>query len=320
MFIRRPSDIAASEITPREIYLRRREFLGGAAALGLAGGLSGIVSVNLAYAAPLQAAESPLSTAGEALTPLKDVTSYNNFYEFGTDKADPMKNAHVLKITPWKVKIDGFVGKPGDYDFDDLIKPPALEERIYRMRCVEGWSMVIPWIGVPLSQILARVEPQSNAKYVAFETLVRPSEMPGQRGLFQPLPWPYVEGLRLDEAMHPLTILAVGLYGETLPNQNGAPIRLVVPWKYGFKSIKSIVHISLTEKQPPTSWSIQNSGEYGFYSNVNPAVDHPRWSQATERRIGESGLFVRRRPTLLFNGYTDQVAGLYTGLDLKANH
>jgi len=320
MLIRRPSDIAASEITPHEIYLRRREFLGGAAALGLAGGLSGLVSVNLAYAAPLRAAKSPLSTAGEALTPLKDVASYNNFYEFGTDKADPMKNAHALKIRPWKVKIDGFVGNPGDYDFDDLIKPQALEERIYRMRCVEGWSMVIPWIGVPLSQILARVEPQSNAKYVAFETLVRPSEMPGQRGLFQPLPWPYVEGLRLDEATHPLTILAVGLYGETLPNQNGAPIRLVVPWKYGFKSIKSIVHIRLTEKQPPTSWSMQNSGEYGFYSNVNPAVDHPRWSQATERRIGESGLFVRRRPTLLFNGYGDQVAGLYTGLDLKANY
>jgi sulfoxide reductase catalytic subunit YedY len=239
MLIRRPSDIAASEIPPREIYLRRREFLRGAAAFGLAGGLTGVVSVNLAHAAPLQAAKSPLSTTDEALTPLKDVTSYNNFYEFGTDKADPMKNAHALKIRPWKVKIDGFVGNPGDYEFDDLIKPPALEERIYRMRCVEGWSMVIPWIGVPLSQILARVEPQSNAKYVAFETLVRPSEMPGQRGLFQPLPWPYVEGLRLDEAMHPLTILAVGLYGETLPNQNGAPIRLVVPWKYGFKSIKS---------------------------------------------------------------------------------
>ena len=320
MLIRPPSDVAASEITPREIYLRRREFLRGAAALGVAGGLSGVVSVNLAHAAPLKAVKSPLSTPDEALTPPKDVTSYNNFYEFGTDKADPMKNAPALKTKPWKVRIDGLVGKPGDYDFDDLIRPPALEERIYRMRCVEGWSMVIPWIGVPLSQILARVEPQGNAKYVAFETLVRPSEMPGQRGLFQPLPWPYVEGLRLDEAMHPLTILAVGLYGETLPNQNGAPIRLVVPWKYGFKSIKSIVHISLTEKQPPTSWSMQNSGEYGFYSNVNPAVDHPRWSQATERRIGESGLFVRRRPTLLFNGYGDQVAGLYTGLDLKANY
>jgi sulfoxide reductase catalytic subunit YedY len=320
MLIRPPSDVAASEITPREIYLRRREFLRGVAAFGLAGGLSGIVSVNLAHAAPLKAVKSPLSTTDEALTPPKDVTSYNNFYEFGTDKADPMKNAHTLKTKPWKVRIDGLVGKPGDYDFDDLIKPPALEERVYRMRCVEGWSMVIPWIGVPLSQILARVEPQGNAKYVAFETLVRPSEMPGQRGLFRPLPWPYVEGLRLDEAMHPLTILALGLYGETLPNQNGAPIRLVVPWKYGFKSIKSIVHISLVEKQPPTSWSMQNSGEYGFYSNVNPAVDHPRWSQATERRIGESGLFVRRRPTLLFNGYADQVAGLYTGLDLKANY
>jgi methionine sulfoxide reductase catalytic subunit len=271
-------------------------------------------------AAPLQGARSPLSITDEPLTPLKDVTSYNNFYEFGTDKTDPMKNARTLKTKPWKVKIDGLAGRPGEYDVDDLIKPAGLEERIYRMRCVEGWSMVIPWIGVPLSRILHRVEPQGSAKYVAFETLVRPAEMPGQGGVFQPLPWPYVEGLRLDEAMHPLTILAVGLYGETLPNQNGAPIRLVVPWKYGFKGIKSIVRISLTEKQPPTSWNLQNPREYGFYANVNPTVDHPRWSQATERRIGESGLFVKRRPTLLFNGYGDQVAILYSGLDLKANY
>jgi sulfoxide reductase catalytic subunit YedY len=320
MLIRRPSDIVLSEITPYEVYLRRREFLVGAAALAVAGGLSATLPLGRARAAPLQAANSPLSTTGEALTPLKDVTSYNNFYEFGTDKADPMKNAHTLKIKPWTVRIDGLVSKPADCDFDDLVRPTAMEERVYRMRCVEGWSMVIPWIGVPLSQILSRVEPQGNAKFVAFETLVRPSEMSGQRGLFQPLPWPYVEGLRLDEAMHPLTILAVGLYGETLLNQNGAPIRLVVPWKYGFKSIKSIVRINLTERQPPTSWSLQNPREYGFYSNVNPTVDHPRWSQATERRIGESGLFVKRRPTLLFNGYADQVAGLYTGLDLKTNY
>ncbi len=300
--------------------MRRREFLAGAASLGLAGGLSTILPADRAQAAPLQATKSALSTSGERITPLKDITSYNNFYEFGTDKGDPAKNAHTLKTTPWKVKVDGLVGKPGDYDVDDLIKSAQLEERVYRMRCVEGWSMVIPWIGFPLSEVLKRVEPQGSAKYVAFETLVRPSEMPGQRGAFQALPWPYVEGLRLDEAMHPLTILAVGLYGETLPNQNGAPIRLVVPWKYGFKSIKSIVRIRLTESEPPISWKVQNASEYGFYSNVNPAVDHPRWSQATERRIGEGGLFVKRRPTLLFNGYGDQVASLYAGMDLKASY
>jgi sulfoxide reductase catalytic subunit YedY len=320
MFIGRPSDVVPSEITPRHVYLRRREFLAGTAAFGFAGGLSAVLPSSIAHAAPLKESKSQFSITDEPLTPLQDVTSYNNFYEFGTDKADPMKNAHTLKTKPWKAKIDGLAGRPGEYDVDDLIKPAALEERIYRMRCVEGWSMVIPWIGVPLSQILHRVEPQGSAKYVAFETLVRPGEMPGQAGLFQLLPWPYVEGLRLDEAMHPLTILAVGLYGETLPNQNGAPIRLVVPWKYGFKSIKSIVRISLTEKQPPTSWNLQNPREYGFCSNVNPTVDHPRWSQATEPRIGESGLFAKRRPTLLFNGYGDQVASLYTGLDLKANY
>ncbi|MDT3686689.1 MAG: protein-methionine-sulfoxide reductase catalytic subunit MsrP [Pseudorhodoplanes sp.] len=309
-------DIAPSEITPRAIYLRRREFVAGAVSAGLVGTMMPWTS---AVAAPLQFSKSPLS-ATEPLTPRKDVTAYNNFYEFGADKDDPARNAHTLTTKPWTVKIDGLVGKPADYDFDDLIRNAALEERIYRMRCVEGWSMVIPWIGIPLADIFKRVEPQGSAKYVAFETLVRPEEMPGQRGFFQPLPWPYVEGLRLDEAMHPLTILAVGLYGETLPNQNGAPIRLVVPWKYGFKSIKSIVRISFTEKQPPTSWNLQNPREYGFYSNVNPKVDHPRWSQATERRIGESGLFVKRRETLMFNGYGEQVASLYAGLDLKANY
>jgi sulfoxide reductase catalytic subunit YedY len=315
MLIKSASDIPASEITPRSAYLRRREFLAGAAALGL-----GSLLADGGTAAPLSATPSPLSTTSEARTPLKDIISYNNFYEFGTDKDDPVKHAHTLKTTPWKVKVDGLVGKPAEYDLDDLIKEVALEERIYRMRCVEGWSMVIPWIGVPLASILRRLEPQGSAKYVAFETVVRPAEMPGQRGLFQPLPWPYVDGLRLDEAMHPLTILAVGLYGETLLNQNGAPIRLVVPWKYGFKGIKSIVRISLTESEPRCTWNLQNAREYGFYSNVNPNVDHPRWSQATERRIGESGLFVKRRPTLLFNGYGEQVAGLYAGLDLKANY
>ena len=319
MLVRRPPDIAPSEITPREVFLRRREFLAGAAALGLLPCLSGLLSAE-AQAAPLTAAPSPLSTTDEAKSTLANITSYNNFYEFGTDKGDPARHAHRLTTKPWKVKIDGLVNKGGDYDLDDLVKPARLEERVYRMRCVEGWSMVIPWVGFPLAEVLKRAEPQGSAKYVAFETLVRPSEMPGQSGFFQALDWPYREGLRLDEALHPLTILAVGIYGETLLNQNGAPIRLVVPWKYGFKSIKSIVRISLVEKEPPITWKSQNAREYGFYSNVNPQVDHPRWSQATERRIGEGGLFAKRRPTLMFNGYGEHVAGLYTGLDLKANY
>jgi sulfoxide reductase catalytic subunit YedY len=304
--------IASSEITPRDIYLRRREFIGGAiASLALAGTL-------LADAAPLSFVKSAFST-NEPETPKADVTTYNNFYEFGTGKGDPSGYAGSLTTSPWPVNIDGLVSKPATYALEDILKSVTLEERIYRMRCVEGWSMIIPWIGFPLSALLKRVEPLGSAKYVAFETLVRPSEMRGQRGFFQPLDWPYVEGLRLDEAMHPLTILTVGLYGETLPNQNGAPIRLVVPWKYGFKGIKSIVRISLVEKQPMTSWNKQNPSEYGFYSNVNPDVDHPRWSQKTERRIGEgSGLFAKRRPTLPFNGYADQVASLYAGMDLKA--
>jgi len=319
MLIRRPSDIAPSEITPRDVYLRRREFLAGAAALGVVSGLSALFPAK-AHAAPLTAAPSPLSTTDEEKTTLANITTYNNFYEFGTDKGDPARHAHRLTTKPWKVKIDGLVNHPGDYDLDDLLKPARLEERIYRMRCVEGWSMVIPWVGFPLAEVLKRADPQGSAKYVAFETLVRPSEMPAQSGYFQPLDWPYREGLRLDEAMHPLAILAVGLYGETLLNQNGAPIRLVVPWKYGFKSIKSIVRISLVEKEPPITWKSQNAREYGFYSNVNPQVDHPRWSQATERRIGEGGLFGKRRPTLMFNGYGEHVAGLYAGLDLKANY
>ena len=313
MLIRRPSDIASSEITPRDIYLRRRDFLAGTAAIGAAG-LFGAP----AFAAKLDAAKSKYST-DDKLTSLKDVTTYNNYYEFGVDKSDPAANAKTLKTTPWTVKVDGLVNKAADYQLEDFFKPSTLEERIYRLRCVEAWSMVIPWVGFPLADVIKRADPQSSAKFVAFETLVRPSEMPGQKGLFQPLPWPYVEGMRLDEAMHPLAILAVGLYGETLPNQNGAPLRLVVPWKYGFKSIKSIVRITLTDKQPKTTWNIANAGEYGFYSNVNPAVDHPRWTQATERRIGEGGVFNKRRETLPFNGYADQVASLYSGMDLKAN-
>jgi len=308
MLIRHSPDIAPSEITPREAYLRRRDvLLGMGAAMAFAGA---------AQAKPLASAKSPFST-DEPKTPRADVLAYNNFYEFGGRKSDPADNAHTLTTSPWKVTIDGLVAKAADYRLEDLIKPFALEERIYRMRCVEGWSMVIPWIGVQLSEILKRAEPLGSAKYVAFETLVRPEEMPGQKGLLQLLPWPYVEGLRLDEALHPLTILAVGLYGETLPNQNGAPLRLVVPWKYGFKGIKSIVRISLVETQPKTSWNIQNPREYGFYSNVNPSVDHPRWTQASERRIGEGGLFAKRRPTLMFNGYGDQVASLYGGMDLE---
>ncbi|MFT4079847.1 protein-methionine-sulfoxide reductase catalytic subunit MsrP [Rhodomicrobium sp.] len=304
--------IPSSEITPRALYLSRREFIGGAIA-SLALGLP-----PSSHAEALAFRKGPFAT-DEPLTPKKDVTTYNNFYEFGTDKSDPASYAGKLRTSPWSVAIDGLVAKPSTLALDDILKLAPLEERIYRLRCVEGWSMVIPWIGLPLSALLGRVEPLGSAKFVSFETLVRPSEMPGQRGFFQPLEWPYREGLRLDEAMHPLTILAVGLYGETLPNQNGAPLRLVVPWKYGFKSIKSIVRISFVERQPPTSWNMQNAREYGFYSNVNPTVDHPRWSQATERRIGEGGLFAPRRPTLAFNGYGEQVASLYAGMDLKTD-
>ena len=311
MPIHRIPEVPSSEITPRSAYLRRRGLIAGAAGLGLAGALP-----RASGAAPLAAARSAFST-DEPPTPRKDVAGYNNFYEFGTDKGDPAAKAGGLTTTPWRIKVDGLVARPADYLLEDLVRPQALEERIYRMRCVEGWSMVIPWVGLPLADVLSRVEPLGSAKYVAFETLVRPAEMPGQRGFLQALQWPYVEGLRLDEAMHPLAILAVGLYGEVLPNQNGAPVRLVVPWKYGFKGIKSVVRISLVEQRPPTSWNLQNPREYGFFSNVNPEVDHPRWSQATERRIGEGGLFAKRWPTLPFNGYAEQVAGLYAGMDLR---
>ncbi|MCS4242153.1 sulfoxide reductase catalytic subunit YedY [Rhizobium sp. BIGb0125] len=313
MAVYRPPHIAARDVTPRDAYMNRRKFMGAAAGLAFAGGAAGS-----AFAAPLTAKPGPYKI-DEKVTPLDAITSYNNFYEFGVGKSDPKDNSQHFKPTPWTVKVDGLVGKPKEFGLEELMKL-QLEERTYRMRCVEGWSMVIPWIGFQLSALLDQVEPLGSAKYVSFETVVRPEEMPGQTGLFQPLKWPYVEGLRLDEARHPLTILAVGLYGETLQNQNGAPIRLVVPWKYGFKGIKSIVRISLTETQPETTWKNSNAREYGFYSNVNPNVDHPRWSQASEQRIGEGGFFgTQNRPTLMFNGY-DEVASLYSGMDLKANY
>lgn len=303
--------ILPSEITPRSIYLRRRDFIAGGMALGLTAAFG-----SRARSAPLQFTKGPYST-DERQTPLKDVTSYNNFNEFGPRKTDPADKAGRLTTSPWTVAIDGLVAKPARYGLEDILKQVTLEERVYRHRCVETWSMVIPWVGFPLAELLKRVEPLGNAKYVKFETLHRPEEMPGQRSLISSFNWPYVEGLRLDEAMHPLTLLAVGLYGETLPNQNGAPLRLVVPWKYGFKSIKSVVRISLVESQPKTTWNRLSPREYGFYSNVNPEVDHPRWSQASERRVGEGGIFARRRPTLAFNGYAAEVASLYAGMDLE---
>jgi methionine sulfoxide reductase catalytic subunit len=312
----RPTPIAESAITPKALYLRRREFIGAAA-----GGLAAAALPSIAGAAqltvPLAAKPSAYKVDGK-LTSKEDVTSYNNFYEFGTGKEDPGKNAGSLNTRPWTIEVGGMVAKPQVIDIETILKEFPMEERVYRMRCVEAWSMVIPWIGFPISALLDRVEPLGSAKYVAFETLVRPEEMQGQAGIFQSLNWPYVEGLRLDEARHPLAILATGLYGETLPNQNGAPIRLVVPWKYGFKGIKSIVKITLTDKEPPSTWNQLQASEYGFYANVNPAVDHPRWSQATERRIGEAdGLFGGARiDTLPFNGYADEVASLYAGMDL----
>jgi methionine sulfoxide reductase catalytic subunit len=320
MLIKRPPDIRSSDITPKEIYEGRRRFLRAATAAGIVAG-SGLI-LPATHAAtqklgPLK--KSTLSTA-EKLTPYSDVTNYNNFYEFGTGKDDPARNAQKFKPRPWTVKIEGEVKKTGSVDIDELIRPHTLEERIYRLRCVEAWSMVIPWIGFPLGDLIKRLEPTSRAKFVEFRTLYDPKQMPGQAGFLDGgLSWPYMEGLRMDEAMHPLTILSVGLYGEVLPNQNGAPIRLVVPWKYGFKSIKSIVSIRFVENQPVNTWQYTAPREYGFYSNVNPEVDHPRWSQAAERRIGEDGLFSPKRKTLMFNGYADQVAKLYAGMDLRKN-
>jgi len=312
MLIKPAPDIRSSEITDEKLYLRRREFMKAAAVPAVAA-LAGFTP-GLAAGAGQEAlpnVRKGVVTIDEAWTPWDDVTTYNNFYEFGMDKGDPARNSKKFRTKPWTVKIDGLVKKPGDYQLEDLVAPHALEERVYRLRCVEAWSMVVPWVGFPLRDLIRRVEPQGSAKFIEFATLHDPRQMPGQR--LDVLEWPYLEGLRLDEAMHPLTILASGLYGKALPNQNGAPLRLVVPWKYGFKSIKSIVRIRFTAAQPVSSWQASAPQEYGFYSNVNPDVDHPRWSQARERRIGE---FFKRK-TLMFNGYADQVAGLYAGMDLK---
>jgi sulfoxide reductase catalytic subunit YedY len=318
-----------SEITPQQVYAHRREVLramaAGAAGIGLSTWATGDAQAQVAVKPPgkltaLKGARSavPGAYVSEKLTPYEDVSGYNNFYEFGTDKGDPAQAAHTLKPRPWVLSIEGEVGKPQKLGLDDLLKLAPMEERIYRLRCVEGWSMVIPWVGYSLANIIKRAEPNSRAKYVEFVSLADPAQMPGVRSSV--LDWPYVEGLRIDEALHPLTLMAFGLYGEVLPNQNGAPLRLVVPWKYGFKSAKSIVKIRLVEKQPRSSWEKANAAEYGFYSNVNPKVDHPRWSQASERRIGDGGLFTPRKPTLMFNGYEAQVGQLYAGLDLKKNY
>ena len=306
MLIRSAQDIAPSEITPRALFDRRREFLR--------------LSVGAALAGMLPAAHGMLGpgrpsaySVSETPTPRKHVTGYNNYYEFGTDKEDPARTAGALRLRPWTLSIEGLVKQPKTLGIEDILKLAPLEERIYRLRCVEGWSMVIPWLGFPVASLLKQVEPLGSAKYVEFITAVQPETMPGVRG--RVLDWPYLEGLRLDEAMHPLAIIAVGLYGDVLPNQNGAPLRLVVPWKYGFKSGKSIVRIRLTDSEPRTTWMKSAPQEYGFYSNVNPEVDHPRWSQARERRIGEFS----KRKTLLFNGYAEQVGQLYAGMDLRKN-
>jgi sulfoxide reductase catalytic subunit YedY len=319
--VRDSSQPAAAEVTPEAVYRRRRRLL---AAAGLAAaGLPLLSSPLLVRAqrangagglAKLPGKPSPLSTM-ERPTSLEDATTYNNFYEFGTDKSDPARYAGTLQTRPWTVLVEGEVAKPKTYDIEELLKLAPQEERIYRMRCVEGWSMVIPWVGYPLAELIKRVEPTGNAKFVEFVTLADPKQMPGLRSGV--LGWPYLEGLRMDEAMHPLTLLTFGMYGSVLPNQNGAPIRMTVPWKYGFKSGKSIVKIRFTEKQPLTSWGRAGPSEYGFYSNVNPEVDHPRWSQATERRIGEDGFLQRKRKTVMFNGYADQVGQLYAGMDLR---
>src|ERR1041384_3177764 len=315
MLIKKSADIRYSEITPKSVYLNRRRFLAGVPAAFLAGReLLSPASLASAAAKLPNLAKSPLSTNGETPNSFKDVASYNNYYEFGTGKEQPVVLAQKLKTEPWTVSVEGDVAKPRKFSMDEILKLAPLEERIYRHRCVEAWSIVVPWVGYSLSALLKQVEPTSKAKFVAFETYYNRSIMLSPEAAN--IPFPYVEGLRLDEAMHPLALLCVGMYGETLPNQDGAPVRIVIPWKYGYKSIKSIVKIHLTPSEPPTTWNRAASNEYGFYSNVNPGVDHPRWSQATERRLGE----IFKRKTLMFNGYADQVASLYTGMDLKKNY
>jgi methionine sulfoxide reductase catalytic subunit len=314
---RKPTDIRANEITPEETFFSRRQILEAAVVLGL---IPSLVPRDSAASLPPSGQFSGLTkwpgSLQEQPTPFEDVTGYNNFYEFGTGKTDPARNAHTLATQPWSVTVEGEAARTGTYALEDILDSQPLEERVYRFRCVEAWSMIVPWVGFPLANLLKRFEPTSRAKYVQFFTLHDPKQMPGQR--YPVLDWPYREGLTIAEAMHPLTLLTVGVYGRVLPNQNGAPLRLIVPWKYGFKSIKSIVRIRFSERQPQTSWNMAAANEYGFYSNVNPDVDHPRWSQATERRLG-GGLFSPRIPTLLFNGYGEQVADLYRGLDLVRN-
>ena len=323
MLIRRPSDIPSSEITPESVYLARREFIARAGGLGVAFAgatlLGGVGCGNgderaerTANGTVEQRAGAPASDE-DKLNSYEDITSYNNYYEFGTDKTDPKENAQQLRTRPWTIAVDGLVKKPGTFAFDDLVKPYKVQDRVYRLRCVEAWSMVIPWQGIPLRDMIAKFEPLPSAKFVTFTTLLDPQQMPGQRR--RVLDWPYVDGLRMDEAMHPLTLMVTGLYGKPLPNQNGAPLRVVVPWKYGFKGVKSIVKISFVADQPKTTWNEAAPNEYGFYANVNPEVDHPRWTQSRERRIGE----FRRRETLMFNGYADQVASLYRDMDLRRN-
>jgi methionine sulfoxide reductase catalytic subunit len=312
MLIKRPEDIRASAITAPAVYLGRRAFMAGAAALALAPRRAAAAPAG----PPLAARPNPTFRIDDALTRFESATTYNNFYEFGVDKADPSTHAASLRPRPWTIRVEGLCARPRTWDVDELARLAPLEERVYRLRCVEGWSMIIPWIGLPLASLITRVEPTSKARWVEFTTLLDSEQFPGQkRGLlsFSGLDWPYGEGLRLDEALHPLTLLTFGMYGQVLPNQNGAPVRVVVPWKYGFKSAKSIVRIRFVAERPRTTWEKAAPNEYGFYANVNPTVDHPRWSQATERRIGE----FRRRPTLMFNGYADQVASLYAGMDLR---
>jgi methionine sulfoxide reductase catalytic subunit len=320
MLIRRSPDLTYADVTPQSVYLNRRNFLRGMGIAGVAA-VAGTRLLDLigpsqhVYAGTkLTTVKGPFNT-DEKITPYNDVTHYNNFYEFGADKSDPAKNAQNFQTSPWKVSVEGEVAKPRTFTMDEILKLAPLEERIYRHRCVEAWSIVVPWIGFPLSTLIQLVEPTAKAKYVAFQSFYDPKQMPKSQGTG--LEYPYLEGLRLDEALNPLTLLSVGMYGETLPNQDGAPVRMVIPWKYGFKSIKSIVKIKFVKDQPPTTWNIANDHEYGFYSNVNPKVDHPRWSQAKEVRLPG---FFKNTPTQMFNGYSDQVASLYTGMDLKKNY